>query len=428
MSEAHICYVACSSGEAGSEMKTRVNNLVDLIIKPALEASCFDIIRRDQMPASSEKDKKTRNFLDEADVCIFDLGASDMNVIYELGWRDRSGKMTVLLKPQKNEVPLADLAGREFIEYDLLNQGLIRKAVAAIQKAVNPIVSGELETQIHEGGLDRILPILERVEQKLDQSLQKPERAVQSPLQVPVCEDPKEYYRAAILLRNIPMAETALEQLRKTVDTYKWLSQYVGPLAALGSTKAGSRLFSHAEEFMETSRVEGKDKVSYLSDLLEYAKRSDQKAEIVDEVKRLTSCLEEPQRIADAENQTSLNYLLLHQKSHLLFELYKETGDISDLRHSVDYAKGAYDIYKDDAGICYKLAWGCFQFREYAQAKTFIDQVLSLEEAPSSKSLELAAKIFFILGDARFSDIFAQLERTDPVRAIMLSKELERLQ
>ncbi|MDE6339490.1 MAG: hypothetical protein K2K97_06860, partial [Muribaculaceae bacterium] len=97
------CFVIAPIGETGSEIRQDSDDLLDLVIKPALEVFNMDVIRGDHRNESGQIDVDVIKLVQESDLCIVDLTHENVNVFYELGRRDETGKPTILLKSSKSK-------------------------------------------------------------------------------------------------------------------------------------------------------------------------------------------------------------------------------------------------------------------------------------------------------------------------------------
>jgi len=146
------CFVIAPLGNSGSEVRQRSDDLLDLVIRPAVEPLGYSVLRVDQLSRPGIITQDILSLLIEADLVIADLSDANPNVMYELGVRHSVGRPVILITSEGNRVPF-DVAGFRFLEYKLSNPREIQhirdnlgeyvRAIEINDKADSPIISAQ---------------------------------------------------------------------------------------------------------------------------------------------------------------------------------------------------------------------------------------------------------------------------------------------
>jgi nucleoside 2-deoxyribosyltransferase len=113
-------FVICPMGKPGSSANRRSNELLDKIVKPALErfglkAECFLVPDHKNNHNIHEK---MMGLLEGAAICVADLSDHNANVHFEFGYR-LALKLPVIALIEKGQKPLFDVVGYYMVHYDL---------------------------------------------------------------------------------------------------------------------------------------------------------------------------------------------------------------------------------------------------------------------------------------------------------------------
>jgi len=163
------CFLICPIGKENTDIRNNSDDLMELIIEPALEKYEFDVIRADKISRSSIITADIVQMVQNAELCIIDLTGNNPNVFYECGRRHETGKPFIQLiqKGEVNNIPF-DVAGIRTIEYDLSSVRLAHKAVKEIREYVSDISASGFEIKSGTESLTSIASVLQRVERKVD--------------------------------------------------------------------------------------------------------------------------------------------------------------------------------------------------------------------------------------------------------------------
>lgn len=418
MARKNTCFIIGPIGKPGSQTRQDADDLLDMIIRPALEIYDFKVTRGDHKAMPNQIDADVIKSVKEADLCIVDLTGLNPNVLYEFGRRDETGKPVILMKQPNQELPV-DIATRRCIEFDLNTRHGPRDAVKAIRSFVEPMIDRGFESENATVSLREIADTLQRLERKVDKLTSGTAAAPAATTIAPAGQLPEgltanQAFMLARKQRNVPLAEVAMEHLRQTMDTVTFYDRVVEIAALLGSNKAGNMLIEFAQEFMDTNATY-KQKVEYLGCLISYASRQDKEPEILDMVESITTHLlltedsEDPSLVSQIYNQLNRLYhgvsLLRHDDNYLQKALTSLRKAIS-----LDPSKGSYR---------YNLAM-LLKNSDLEGAREAIEKCLELDgDKHDADHLVLAYKIFRQLNDPRSSEVMEMLEKVNPARAAL---------
>lgn len=419
MARKNTCFIIGPIGKPGSEIRQDADDLLDMIIRPALEIYDFKVTRGDHKAMPNQIDVDVIKSVQDADLCIVDLTGLNPNVLYEFGRRDETGKPVILMKQPNQELPV-DIATRRCIEYDLNTRHGPRDAVRSIRSFVEPMIEKGFESENAVASLQEIAESLRRLERKIDKlssasATASPAAVSMAPTgQLPEGLTANQAFLLARKQRNLPLAEVAMEHLRSSMDPIAFYDRVVEHAALMGSVKAGTMLIENAQEFMDSSAT-FHQKVEYLGCMISFASRRDKEPEILEIAESiaqrllLTEDQEETADVAQLYNQLNRLY---HGVSVLTQnEAYLQKA-LSALRKAITYAPGK-------ATFRYNLAM-LLKNSDLDGAKDAIEQCLALDgESTDADHLVLAYKIYRELGNPKASEIMDILEKVNPARAAL---------
>lgn len=129
------CFVISPLGSEGTEVRQRSDDLLDLVIAPALEPLDFTIVRVDRLSRPGNITRDILELLLDADLVIADLSDNNPNVMYELGVRHSTGKPVVLMTSEAARIPF-DLAGIRILMYEFRDPRSIHETTARLRSFV----------------------------------------------------------------------------------------------------------------------------------------------------------------------------------------------------------------------------------------------------------------------------------------------------
>ena len=135
------CFVISPLDSEGSPTRVRSDDVLDFIVKPALEkCESYEIppLRADQLPHPGRITRQIIDHLLKADLVIADLTDHNPNVFYELAIRHAARKPVVQIIHVKDKIPF-DVANQRTIFYDHQNLRLASKAIDDIVRQIQAV-------------------------------------------------------------------------------------------------------------------------------------------------------------------------------------------------------------------------------------------------------------------------------------------------
>lgn len=418
------CFVVCAIGEAGSSIRQDADDLLDMIIRPALEIYNFDILRGDHRSEPNQIDIDVIKSVQEADLCIVDISHPNPNVYYELGRRDETGKDRILLKSSNaSEIPV-DIATQRYIQYDLDSRHGVRDAVQQIRNFVAPMLERGFESSAVGSSLSDIASMLSRVERKLDRMISsggntllpaQSETAASDDLD----GDPRDVFTLAFRQRNLPLLDRTLDQLRFCVDKMRFLDYYAQLATSRGSVKAGQILIDNAEEFIDSS-MPFHGKIEYLGSLVGHLNRTDSEMEHLELVERLCNNLWEARAGADPLDVAQI----FNQRNRLYYGIHSSTDDPKWLQKAISELEQAKAYASEKSYVYYNLALCYYHADELINARNNVLHAIQLDgDKLDTDHLYLACRVLRALEDPQYAAMLAQLKKVSPVKAALLDSK-----
>jgi nucleoside 2-deoxyribosyltransferase len=129
------CFVVSPIGNDGTEIRANADKLFKYIIKPVCEDCDFEAIRVDQLNDANSITQTIIEHLESADLVIADITGHNPNVFYEMGYRARTKKPIIHLKPKLEKLPFDIHAIRTF-EYDLTDLDSVEEVKERLIKTI----------------------------------------------------------------------------------------------------------------------------------------------------------------------------------------------------------------------------------------------------------------------------------------------------
>lgn len=164
---AKTCFLICPIGDEGSDIRKSADDLMDLIVVPALEKFEFDVVRADKIPRPSLITTDIIQLVQNAELCIIDLTGSNPNVFYECGRRHETGKPFIQLIAKGERLPF-DVSGIRTIPYDLSSVRTAHATIREIQNYVSELSSSDFSPGTAGESLSSLASAVQRIERKLD--------------------------------------------------------------------------------------------------------------------------------------------------------------------------------------------------------------------------------------------------------------------
>lgn len=423
----YTCFVISPIGDVGTEIRESADDVLDLIIRPALEIYDFVITRADHHSDQGNVGADVIKYVQESDLCVADITLPNPNVYYELGRRDETGKPIILLRSRgADSVPL-DISGRRYIEYDLDSRRSVRDAQLQLRNAVEPFVAAGMEST-NAASLSELAAILNRVERKMDRMLSGKlavAPANEAALSSADKGDPLDSFKVALLTHDVNLAERCMLRLQPRYEKLKFLNLVVEPVAAMGSLQAGQILMEEAPFFFD-SNISFKKKMEYLGCLVTFSNNSDREDEVMELIEPLLPALQQDSAGAAPRDQVEL----YNQLNRLNYGLYAETDDVRYLEKAIAYCHMAVEISPENF-VYYNLAVCLHSAGKDEQAKEAIENCLRLDEQENRKTdddhYNKACEIYYALGDTdKYLEYLEKLSAINSSRAFLLKHRLEK--
>lgn len=423
------CFVVAPIGETGSEIRQDSDDLLDLIIKPALEVFNIDVIRGDHRNESGQIDVDVIKLVQESDLCIVDLSLDNVNVYYELGRRDETGKPIILLKSSASQNLPVDIATRRYIEFNLDDRRAIISSRDKIKEAVQQFIDSGME-KTKGTSLFAISEKIDRIERNIARMMESHTNMDTSFSNDwdDTSEDPLTQFRVALLQRNIPIAESAMMKLQYSYDEVTFYDYFVEQVAALGSRKAGEMLINYMENFMDSVDDENK-KVEYLGCLVTYLNKTNKESQYIDQIEEIVL------KIKNEDGQTPAG--IFNQLSRLHHGIYLVSKENTHLDSAIKYIKRAIEASQEEASYYYNLAM-CYDSKAEDLANDEEkQQIIQIACENIRKAIELggenydedhivlACRLFHKINDTEWLDYLELLKKISPNKAMLLKRELK---
>lgn len=122
--ENNKCFVISPIGKEGEENYEKFKDVLEYIIKPAIEDSGYDleVLRADEINKTGSLIKDILKNIYNSFIVIADLTGQNPNVFYELGVRHSLKPRTILIAQSIDDIPF-DLRDYRLIEYDTTAKG-----------------------------------------------------------------------------------------------------------------------------------------------------------------------------------------------------------------------------------------------------------------------------------------------------------------
>ena len=159
------CFVVSPIGDEGSEIRKKADQLLNHIIKPVCKACGFSVERVDQMNDIGSITQKILDNLENADLVIADIAGHNPNVFFEMGFRARTNKPIIHLRPKGEQLPF-DIAAIRAFDYNLGDLDSVEEIKGRLQQTIKSFTfpshdeSSNDESTSKEGHASPSLPIL----------------------------------------------------------------------------------------------------------------------------------------------------------------------------------------------------------------------------------------------------------------------------
>lgn len=433
MSQKLTCFVIAPIGESGTQIRQDSDDLLELVIKPVMELFDFEVIRGDHRNEEGKIDVDVIKLVQESELCIADLSQENVNVYYELGRRDETGRPIILLKSVKSADLPVDVGTRRYIGFDLDSRRALIETREKIKEAVQELVDAGME-KTKGTSLYAISEKIDRIERGVNRLLEQPGYEVGQSGAINSGEwddeEPSTLLRVALIDRNIPQAEYAMDKLKNSMNVMVFYDQVVEVVAGMGSRKAGKMLIDFMDTFIDQETDLNK-KIEYIGYLVTYLNRTDQEAKYLEKV--------EPVAMRIKDEDGNIPHQVFNQLNRLHYGIYATNNDIEHLNSAIMYLGKAIEVAPEEASYHYNLAM-CFKSKvDESDDMSDTEKMEMLEQACSHslKAVELdgsdydedhvtmACRLCYLTDKAEWRDYFDVLKQKSPNRAKLLRRELK---
>jgi hypothetical protein len=415
------CFVVSPIGDPGTDTRRLADDLLELIIDPALESLGFDVIRADKIIGAGAITTDIVNLVQSADLCIIDLTGHNANVFYECGRRHETARPFIQVI-RRGETPPFDVAGIRTIFYDLSDAREVRNTVLEMRQYAEAVVRNPSEATRTSMSATSIADALDRLERKVDQ-LARGQLSLTGPATTsPDSLDPfaslkkrttplSQLYFQAISQGDWEGASRITSEMREKDGLVPYVVAAAANVAAAGQS-AGSDILYEALELdnlppwaLDEDPDVGRDHI--LRALAGYYIIRDEENVGLPRLQGPIATLFDDQDVPKESRGSlanSLNMLAYGAHEYAL---------------GVEWGERACELVPKEPAYWVNLSYCYEQLGNMVKAKDTVDQALRdpLEES-SSHTLDQAIDIYTELGDEKAVDrFFAALAVVDPERA-----------
>lgn len=133
------CFVIAPIGRAGSDVRTKSDQLLRHIIKPCTKELGFTAVRADEMQSPGMIPTQVIRKIIDAPLVVADLSGHNPNVFYELAVRHAQQKPVIHMIDSNESIPF-DVAQFRTIQYDLSNPDSVAACKTQLAKHIEEVL------------------------------------------------------------------------------------------------------------------------------------------------------------------------------------------------------------------------------------------------------------------------------------------------
>jgi tetratricopeptide (TPR) repeat protein len=435
------CFVISPIGEEGSPVRQLADDLLELIIEPALESFDFVVTRADRIVSSGIITAEIIEYVQSADLCIIDLTGNNANVFYECGRRHETAKPFLQVIRKNEQLPF-DVSGIRTLFYDLTDARAVRTTIEEMRKYVQVVSVNSASTPRSATSVTSLAESVDRLERKLDKLIagstirqaQLPgDDASLSEESMPLFRGrrrPYEEFMSAVATGNQAGAEAALETLvaqrGSTDETVYMMASLLAGRA--GSARGAAVLFDNLDalplEAVEGDQsgdaaesAKGPDRVKTLLTLKDYFIATDNATEGYG---RLLQPISEAVGVLEGQEAKSERAGELCNAVQMLAYSARKSAE------AIEWGEKAVKLSPSVASYRTNLAMNYERADRIGEAKNLVDSALAISP-DSSHAISEAIDIYKKLhDDARVSEFMDKLRQVNPqqyaVKRILLQQ------
>jgi len=411
------CFVICPIGEAKSDVRHAADDVLELLIEPALEIFGFTVIRADKIVGSGQINSEVIELVQNAELCIVDLTGSNPNVFYECGRRHETAKPFIQLIRQGDDLPF-DLAGVRTLEYDLTNPRTTRMAIQEIRRHVQSLEDSGYASSTSGVSTVTLAQAIDRIERKVDR-LSISGYGSGTPtavagnvlpsglLSADALRNPDEVFMTAIATGNLDNALSAFRTIRRITGNTQRVIAYAGVLCVQGIEDAAIAL----KDILSSDRaleLEEDDYEAAISGLVRFYVRTDREAEGVNEVASFVK----PKLVADIDPTVKAYY---HNQLQMMYYGAKQ------FEQALEHSLKSLDLAPEKTAYMYNASLIYEAMDMIDDAERMVDEFMGAEDTDAD---HLGQAIDIYAKRDRFDDVrstFAKLVEIDPGKAAVKS-------
>lgn len=409
------CFLIAPIGSEKSEIRKNSDDLLDLIIIPALEQFGFEVIRADMIPRPSIITSDIIQLVQNADLCIIDLTGSNANVFYECGRRHETGKPFLQLIKKDEELPF-DVSGIRTIRYDISSARSAHEAISTIQNYVRELEKSGFSQRTSGESLSSIANSVERIERTVSQLLQDKAKISEDIDQLELIRikaNPQKAFNNALASNDYNRARKILPHLK---DKYGNSEEVLKPACIFAG--AGDE---YALEILKTIIKKPKHKLEFdslfsvvrtIRDYYELIEKYDEGANY------LSNLIENLQKRNDLSNKQRAS--LLNQ----LALIYYSSGEIEK---TLPIEQKTIELDPQDDAYYYNIAYTYEMLGKYQEAIFSIEKSIEL----ASEDIDYLKKALFLYlrekNKAKIKKIYNKILKQDRNTAQSLLKDTPEL-
>jgi len=409
------CFIISPIGPDGSDTRRAADDLMELIIQPALEKYRFDITRADRIPRPAIITADIVELVQNAELCIIDLTGHNPNVFYECGRRHETGKPFIQLLKKGDDLPF-DVSGIRTIPYDTSTPRSTLDSIKAIQGFVNEFEKSGYTTTSSGVSLSTIAASVDRIERRMTQltapsgSLDFPQMSAEvSGISISSLQDslrpPRKVFFEAVSLGNIDRAASLLVKLRNTMDPEQFISA-AGLIASAGNKLGEEELIRLLD--VDFKHLDYKAFKTAVGGLGQYYGVTDREKEGLPRMKNYV------------EGFLTTHKLSPKEEAFLLNQLQRVLYGADDFEEALEITLRVLDLSPEDPSYMYNASLIYEKLGQPHRSEAMIDSCLAVGGLDADH-LSQAVQIYVAVGrteDAKKA--FGQLAAIDRGKAAML--------
>jgi tetratricopeptide (TPR) repeat protein len=373
------CFVISPIGKEGTDIRKNSDDLLELIIMPALEIYNFDVIRGDKLSLVSTITDDIIRLIQDSELCIIDLTAQNPNVFYECGRRHETARPYIHIKKKDEAIPF-DIAGIRTIEYDLSDGRKIRDSIQMLRKFIGELELSGYSSQSSSSTLNSLASTLSRIERKID--LLDKGKEIPGSFTSNVEGSPLDVFYEAIVKKEYTRATAALNKFMKiNFDVNKHLN-----LACILLEEYEPESLIIVKRLMEKNFDQLSETNLYiaLDDLYRYALGADS----------LNS--EDKNFIYKYIDKTLERNLEDEIKAQILYIKSSVEYSLGNDKQSIDYAKKCIEVNEKPV-YNFMVAFAYYNLKDSNNSLKYLDKAIELNNESVKidlKSLQRALNIY----------------------------------